>query len=745
MIFPLAILVLGASGIISQIVLLREFIITFFGNELSIGIILANWVILEAVGSFLIGSFIDRIESRIKLFVLLTTVFSIGFPGSIFLIRVLKTLTSQTPGEGMGLFSILYLSLLILIPISLVHGGLFTLAVRIYSDIKKTGSGAVGRVYFLETIGTIAGGVILTFLLIPLLSSLTIGLALAMLNFVALSIFLAKRRMSLITLVCAVLTALLLFSPFSRRIEELSIKQRFFDQDVVFYEDSFYGNVAVTRMAEQKTYFSNGVPVFTTPYPDISFVEEYVHLPLLFKDKVDDILIISGGYGGIISELLKYDPERIDYVELDPLLIKAIRHFPDSLTKRELASEKVSVINADGRLFVKKSSKQYDLIMLGPSMPADLQINRLFTREFFEIVFSRLKSGGILLLHLPGSMTYLSRELKMINGSIVKTLGEVFDRIFVIPGDYNIIISGRGSLVLSSGFEELIARFHTRGLDVKLLSEGHIRYRLGQYWQDWFWNELKGVDADFNQDFEPKAMLYTLEYWSAAHGAVIERWLRSAEGLGDSILYGVGIIVVGLILLCLRFPLVKKNGSLSLTIFATGLSGMIFQLVLIFGFQILYGYVYYMVGLLITALMGGIAIGSALATRLVEKKEAGFNHLLLADIGVFAFSLLMIGVIRFLKDYSLPHLYSPVLFIILSILSGLLIGFQFPVACHIFLGEEEKLGKTTGSLYAADLIGGWLGGIFGAIVLLPVLGLIQTLVIVATIKIFTIVLIYHNK
>lgn len=48
----IALLVMGASGIVGQILLLRELLITFYGNELSIGIILANWLILEAFGSF---------------------------------------------------------------------------------------------------------------------------------------------------------------------------------------------------------------------------------------------------------------------------------------------------------------------------------------------------------------------------------------------------------------------------------------------------------------------------------------------------------------------------------------------------------------------------------------------------------------------------------------------------------------------------------------------------------------------
>ena len=55
-VFSGAVLVMGASGLIAQLLLLRELLITFLNNELTIGIILANWLILEAAGSWLVGS-----------------------------------------------------------------------------------------------------------------------------------------------------------------------------------------------------------------------------------------------------------------------------------------------------------------------------------------------------------------------------------------------------------------------------------------------------------------------------------------------------------------------------------------------------------------------------------------------------------------------------------------------------------------------------------------------------------------
>ncbi len=64
--FKVSLLIMGMSGIVAQIVLLRELLVSFFGNELTLGIILANWLILEAIGSFFIGKSVEKTERKIE-------------------------------------------------------------------------------------------------------------------------------------------------------------------------------------------------------------------------------------------------------------------------------------------------------------------------------------------------------------------------------------------------------------------------------------------------------------------------------------------------------------------------------------------------------------------------------------------------------------------------------------------------------------------------------------------------------
>ena len=86
----IAILTVGFSGLVAEILLLRELLIVFSGNELCIGIILANWLILEAFGCFFLGRIAEKFKNRLETFTVITILFSLSLFTAIFLTRILK-------------------------------------------------------------------------------------------------------------------------------------------------------------------------------------------------------------------------------------------------------------------------------------------------------------------------------------------------------------------------------------------------------------------------------------------------------------------------------------------------------------------------------------------------------------------------------------------------------------------------------------------------------------------------------
>ena len=775
----LAILIMGFSGIVAQILLLRELLITFYGNELSIGIILANWLILEATGSFFIGKRVEKIKCRIEAFVGLTLLFSLSFPVAIYLVRIWKGVIGVGPGEGLGLLVILCSSFFILLPVSLPHGALFTFGCKIFSlyssarggslpDIREAGGSgqkedatSIGKVYIYETIGTIVGGIVFTYLLITYLHSLQMALGVALLNMIVCVFLLsplrrtartaANRILGSVAVTLLVLSAYLIVSPKADQIHRLSIKEQWRSQDVIHYQNSIYGNVVVTRSAEQYTFFSDGIPIITTPTPDIVFTEEFVHLPMLFHPNPREILIIGGGAGGVINEILKHPVGRIDYVELDPLILQVVRKFSTTLTEVELSDPKVNVHYADGRLFIKKTPHRYDLVLVGLSNPQDLQTNRLFTKEFFSLAKNRLKKEGILVISLPGSLTYLSKELKNLNACILNTLNEVYPYLRMIPGDgANLFLASTSQGLFQTDQAQLSQRLQERNLKVSLLTAAHIEYKLHHRWLNWFLESLQGGTEKTNQDFRPLGVFYSLSYWNALFSPYMQKIFDSFEKVNMGlVLILAGIFVVFFIFLSFRIRDPSK-ASIPFAIASTGFAGMIFDLALIFTFQALYGFVFYWIGLLTSAFMVGVAVGSLVMTSLLARIKKDVACFLKIEVAIIIFAgMLPLIFLKFSPylDRPVVFLLLQIVFLVLSVLSGILIGAEFPLANKIHLTtpfqrkEEGNLSRTAGLLYASDLLGGWVGGIMGGVVLLPVLGLLKACMIVVILKISSLLII----
>lgn len=96
----LAILAMGFSGLVAEILLLRELLIVFSGNELCIGIILANWLILEAFGCFFLARNAEKSKHTFETFTVITILFSFSL---LLLCHISYSheLTWITVGSGM--------------------------------------------------------------------------------------------------------------------------------------------------------------------------------------------------------------------------------------------------------------------------------------------------------------------------------------------------------------------------------------------------------------------------------------------------------------------------------------------------------------------------------------------------------------------------------------------------------------------------------------------------------------------
>jgi len=748
----IAVITMGFSGLVAEIFLIREFLIVYSGNEFSIGIILANWLILEAFGAFYLGRVIEKVENKLETFTLVTLLFSLSLIIAIFSIRILKRLLDISIGESIGFTPMLYSSFLILLPVSVLHGALFTFSCHIYSMFSDQDESSAGRVYAYETAGMVVGGIACTYLVIPYLDAFQASSILAVLNAAVCLALLAPcwktgRYQKLTMMVTGIATFLLLvLTSQAHKLHTYSITAQWVNQDIVHYQNSQYGNISVIENEGQYIFFQDGIANIITPIPDIPYVEEFVHLPLLAHPEPRQILILSGGAGGVINEILKHPSiETIEYAELDPLIIDLIRKFPTTLTESELNDNKLKIEYIDGRFLLNQNRNKYDVIFIGITEPSNLQTNRFFTREFLSLARARLKKGGILVFGLSGSLSYTTEELQNLNSSIFHTVKSVFPYVRAIPGySTNLFWLSDSREILTLEKSLIIERLNTRDIKANMDIPWHIEQTLQPGWHDWFDNYITGGSQKINSDFSPIGVFYSVSHWNALYAPSI-RWLFKL--FEEISLWTIFVLFVVYLLLYFMFLRTRKSVSQSgmpLAIFTTGFAGMIFDLMIIFAFQSIYGHLFSWIGLLVASFMAGAAFSAILIANGLNRIKDPIKIFARIELAIMCYSLgclLIIFVPKSILGSPDVFYYTRYLFLAISFISGSLIGSQFPLANKLYLRENRSLTRTAGSLYSADLLGGWFGGVFGAVVLLPVLGLAGTCITVGLVKLASLIVI----
>ncbi len=765
-------LLMGFSFTVTQALLIRELLVAFFGNELAIGLILGNWLILEAIGSGLLGRLADRWRGRASAYAALQVLFALFLPLCLYAAYSVRRIVGAIPGEGIGLVPVFYSSFLLLAPLALVDGAMFAFGSRIYGTLTRDEAPAIGRVYVYEALGAIVGGIVFTYLFITYLYSLQIVLVLSGLNLLSAALILgfqtsARRALSgklskasevlrgplpltsglLAVLILLVASLVFLFSPLANKAQHWALRQQWPGYDLVFSENSVYGNVAVIEREGQYTFYADGIPILTAPVPDLTLSEEIVHLPMLFVPQPRRALVLSGGVGGVLNELARYPLERIDYAELDPLLIQAVSDFPTPLTQAELSDPRVVVEHVDGRLLVKEKTwetpplpeERYDLIILNLPYPSTLQLNRFYTLEFFHMLRELLAEDGLLVIGCPGTLTYMSRELRDLNAMAYRTLAGVFPYVRPIPGDLTLWLASPSDELAVASLDGLVERWEGRELETQLLTAPHIRLRLDQRYLDWFWASLDETEGDgkalVNRDLHPVGLFYGLSYWNALFSPGLARVFAVAGRLK---LWILSVPIIGGILLFLTILKLAgkgKGGIVPIAIATTGFTGMTADLIIVFAFQTFYGYVYHWIGLIIAAFMVGLSLGGVLMTRRLAVIWDEKSALLRLELALVLFWVLVPLALSTVYSRSThPLIFSSIHWVLLATnaLAGFLVGSQFPLANKMWLRGRDAGG---GVLYACDLLGAFLGSIIVSVALIPVLGIVETCLLAAVLKV----------
>lgn len=754
-----AFLLMGFTFTIAQTVLARELLVAFSGNELSIGLVLGCWLLLEAAGSAWAGRLTSRWPPEPTLYALLQILLALVLPLTVWLAFGVRSLVGVRPGEGIGPAATALTSLLLLLPVGLVDGAMFSVGCHVLlgrgsrsASGERQGVPGISRVYALEAVGGIVGGFTFTWVLVQREPALTISLFLSACNlWSAVSLLWQpgerlRRAARALLVACGLLLAANLVGLTSgpnRWLNWQAYRWQWPGQDLTFYRDSPYGNVAVVRSGEQYTFFANGVPVLTAPVPDVMYVEELVHLPLLWVERPRRALVLGGGLGGVLAELAKYGWERVDYAELDPGLIAAVQANPTPLTEAELAYPALHLEVTDGRHLVRnraaggprRGEARYDLVLVNVPYPSTLLLNRFYSREMFLLADALLADDGVLAFTLPGSLNYLSPGQQALHKTVQATLGAVFPHVRAIPGEHTLWLASRGVPLEATPAEDLVRRWETRGVPARLLTTGHLEYKFLPAHEEWLARALAAAPAvPPNTDLRPVGVLAGLAYWNELFAPGLAPFFLGLARLPYGALAAAALAVGFALAFAARCQTLGREGIAMAALALTGFGGMAADLLVIFAFQALRGYLYAQIGALVASFMAGLALGSAAMARWIGggRLQAGRAFLLVEVALVGFWALLPLAFWALARPFQprWVEVLLPALLYGVNALAGFLVGLQFPAATGL-LGPSSRVA---GALYAADLAGAFLGALLTAAVLVPAVGVLGTCGLVALLK-----------
>ena len=147
---------------------MRELIVVFYGNEISLGIILAGWLLWTAIGSSVSGKVSDRLRDSRKLMACLETLIAAVFPLTLLAVRASRPVFQTVPGEILGPAPMFLTSFVTLSVFCLLSGGLFAAGSRLCGDETRTSTAsAASSVYLLEAAGSGLGGILASLVLDP--------------------------------------------------------------------------------------------------------------------------------------------------------------------------------------------------------------------------------------------------------------------------------------------------------------------------------------------------------------------------------------------------------------------------------------------------------------------------------------------------------------------------------------------------------------------------------------------------
>lgn len=305
-------------------------------------------------------------------------------------------------------------------------GAAFPYVVRLTVDAPRAGEG-VGAVIALNTLGGIAGSVLVGFVLLPslgvihALGVLAAGSGLIAVVAVTLGNGVTRRARVGVSILAVVAVVVAVSTP-TDRLASLLAQVR--GGSLVFYEESRGATVGVIEQGKRQPFrrlYIQGVSNSGDTMTSLRYMRLQALLPLIIQSGTPrSALVIGLGTGITAGALLQYpDLEHRVAAELLPAVVRAVPSFRGNYNASH--DPRLDIRLRDGRRELLQSAQRYDLITLEPPPPSASGVVNLYSREFYRLAAARLEPGGVVAQWLP-----LPTQNRDDTRSLVRSFVDVF-------------------------------------------------------------------------------------------------------------------------------------------------------------------------------------------------------------------------------------------------------------------------------------------------------------------------------
>jgi len=245
----------------------------------------------------------------------------------------------------------------------------------------------------------------------------------------------------------------------------LKIKKRLYSGRSPYQKIEVFGTSSLGRLLVLDGIFQ------TSEKDEFVYHEMLCQLPMFYHNNPKKVLIIGGGDGGSLEEVLKHPVEKVWMVEIDKKVIDVSKKYLSSISKGAFDSKKAEIIIGDGFEFIKKYNNFFDVIILDLSDPWG-PAKKLISVDFYKSIKKALRKGGVVSIQ-GGCFFY---QIKLVE-VIFRRLKKVFDT--VILHEAPVVLYGVGDLNFALASDADLKRINLADIENKFKK---LRLDLEYYW-----------------------------------------------------------------------------------------------------------------------------------------------------------------------------------------------------------------------------------------------------------------------